>query len=666
MQYSNFIWRDGQPFSETFDDIYYSSSADGCISGESEFNHVFFKNNGLPERWHEDRDFIIAELGFGSGLNCLLTIREWLSQQAACGQDKRLHYIAIEKYPLSPDAIIALLSQYPALQEYCDELVENYPPAVEGFHSRFLFNDRVVIHYRFMDAYAALEDESLNVDAWYLDGFSPAKNPAMWSAELFKKIAQNSGSGSTCSTYTAAGFVKRNLQNNGFTVSKVPGHGSKREMLTASFHGDITPPLKYADKPWYQSPVKYNSKNKRASIIGAGIAGLCVAHALVKRGWTVSVIDRHGDMAKETSSNPAAVVYPRLSVNNDVDTELYTAAYCYSLYMLKVLQAKHSEPFWFDHGLLQLINKDRFLEILGKFQFNRAFVAIAEDLPEGLAVDAATPGKSRIGSDSDGNVYIEYAAAGVVLPAGLCAAIKAECGDRLTIVKAEVDAIVRVAGGWQCNSGRTKIDSGEIVVIANGTEIKSLDMGLGLYYPVENIRGQVAVLKEKAQSNRITKTVNAGKYITPALQGKHYLGATYSSDNTSPGIVLDDTYKLLTELDTVYPDLFGIDDCSGSWAGIRSMSKDRCPIAGAVPDVDFFNHAYADIRHGNTIKEYQPARYTEGLYITAAHGSRGFTSSFLTAEIIAAQISGEPVPVSKRVVDFISASRFIVNDLKRR
>jgi len=104
---------------------------------------------------------------------------------------------------------------------------------------------------------------------------------------------------------------------------------------------------------------------------------------------------------------------------------------------------------------------------------------------------------------------------------------------------------------------------------------------------------------------------------------------------------------------------------SGSWVGFRTVAKDRVPVVGAVPDETFFNAQYSDIRHGNTSKSYLPAEYLEGLYISAAHGSRGFTSSFISAEIIAAQLAGEPSPVNKKVLDYLNPSRFIVNDLKR-
>ncbi len=652
MQYTNLIWRDGQPYSEKFDDIYYSSSEGENISGESEFNHVFFKNNGLPERWQGKGDFVIAELGFGSGLNCILTIREWLKNIKDSNQSGCLHYIALEKYPLSPEAIVELISQYPELDDYCEELINNYPPAVEGTHSRHLFGDRVIIHYKFMDAYKALEDERFMVDCWYLDGFSPAKNTDMWSEKLFKKLAQNSYQGTTCSTYTAAGFVKRHLDNAGFTVTKVKGYGKKREMLTASFNARHKHAYKYADKPWFVSPSAVNISSKKATVIGAGIAGLSVAYSLVRRGWSVTVIDRHADVAKETSGNPAVITYPRLSVNNDVDTEFYSDAYCYNLYVLETLQKKYRQQFWFGCGLLQRTDRKRISEIIKKFRFNENYVSIYNEIVEhGNALN-------------DQQVYAEYKSAGVVLPRVLCDVLRQECGDSLTLVKAEITEIKRSAGQWLCLSGDEKIDVNETLILADATAANNL--GLASNFPIESVRGQIAVFKENINSKNIRKVMSADKHITPSINNKHYLGATYSRNNTSLEIDADETRQLLDSINENFSDLLRENDYCDAWAGFRAMAKDRVPIVGAIPDEKYFNEEYADINHGSTKNNYQPASYLSGVYVTAAHGSRGFTSSFISAEIIAAQLHTVPAPVSKRVMDYLSPSRFIVNDLKGR
>ncbi len=654
MQYTNLIWRDGQPYSELFDDIYYSSNAGEVISGESEFQYVFFKHNGLPERWQGRSDFVIAELGFGSGLNCILTIREWLKHCTECNEQKTLHYIAIEKHPLSAATIVDLISRYPELKQFCDELVKNYPPAIETTHSRRLFNNRVVIHFKFMDVCHALENHKLNVDAWFLDGFSPAKNPDMWSQELFFQIALNSSDGSTCSTYTSAGWVKRNLQKAGFVVNKVSGFGKKREMLVAKLpfeqlNFSRRTNLRYKDKPWFEPPVKKPAAIKNATIVGAGIAGLSLAYAFVQRGWTVTIVDKDGDNQKQASSNPAPIVYPRLSINNDVDTEFFTSAYCYALYVFKSLQIKSQRRFWLDDGVLQLIDKKRITQIINKFQFNSDFISIVD----GVDVDK-----------EEQQVTVNYASAGVVLPAILCDVLKSECGNKLNIIDAEVAHINYDGKNWQCLQGSQLINQTEILIIANGMAIN--DLASSLRFPLEAIRGQVVALNETRVSPEITKTLNADVHITPAINGKHYLGATYTRNSGESDVSQKENRDLLESLNKYYPGNFTEDDICETWVGFRTMSKDRVPIVGAVPDESFFAKEYADIRHGNSTKTYPPASYLNGLYISAAHGSRGFTSSFLSAEIVASLINSEPSPVSKRVLDYLSPSRFIVNSLKRR
>ncbi len=661
MQYTNLIWRDGQPYSELFDDIYYSSSDSEDVSGEGEFQHVFFKHNGLPERWQGRKNFVIAELGFGSGLNCILTIREWLKHCAECNKEKTLHYIAIEKYPFSAATIVELIARYPELKPLCDELLENYPPAIETTHSRRLFDNRVHIHFKFMDVCNALENHRLNVDAWFLDGFSPAKNPNMWSQKLFDLIAQNSDDGATCSTYTCAGLVKRNLKKSGFVVNKVTGFGKKREMLVAELPvskksvaqaNDITTSsLKYKDKPWFEPPLPGPVTIKSATIIGAGIAGLSLAYALVQRGWMVTIIDKKNDTIKEASSNPAPIVYPRLSINNDIDTEFFIAAYCYALYLFKSLQKKSHRQFWFDDGLLQLMDEKRISQIIKKFQFNSDFISVVEDLT------GTTPAGEKE------QVTVNYASAGVVLPAILYDVLKSECGSKLNIIDEEVTRINYDGKKWQCIYASQIIKEAETLIIANGSGIN--DLGLSLIFPVETIRGQVIELNENLESQKIKKTHNADVHITPAINTKHYLGASYVRNCEMMEICLIDNKKLFNSLNKNHPGIFKEDDACKTWVGFRTLSKDRVPIVGAIPDASFFNNEYADIRHGNTIKAYQPAHYLNGLYISAAHGSRGFTSSFISAEIIASQIAAEPSPVNKKILDYLSPSRFLVNNLKR-
>ena len=424
-------------------------------------------------------------------------------------------------------------------------------------------------------------------------------------------------------------------------------------MLVARLEAKEEISYRYNDNPWFNPPVAVDAVSKKATVIGAGIAGLSVAYSLVKRGWNVTLLDEKKSIASGASANPAAIIYPRISVNNDVDTEFYTTAYCHTLYVLKLLQSKFKQKFWFDDGLLQKMDEARFLKIINNTGFNKEFVS-----KHSFSVQ-----QDELSAKGKKAVFVNYPSAGVVLPKILCGVLVEECGNRLNIVHAEVDDIKFKNNSWQCLSGDSIVSETEVLVIANGSKINAC--GLDINFPVESIRGQVVELNNSKKFN-IKSTINSDVYITPKINKQHYLGATYSRDNRSIEIDDNDNKVLLKSFDEINHGVFDMSSINGAWVGFRAMSKDRAAIVGAVPDQQHYRQEYADIRDGKINKYYSPASYLNGLYVTAAHGSRGFTSSFLSAELIASQIEGEPAPVSKAVLDYLQPSRFIVNDLKRR
>lgn len=655
MQYTELQWREGLPYSERFDDIYYSdddSTGHNEGAGEGEFRHVFLAGNKLPQRWRQTGDFVIAELGFGSGLNCMLTIQEWLRHLSECRHKKTLHYIAVEKYPLSPQAVSDLL-RIRELEPVCRELLADYPPPVETVHCRRLFDGRVVVHFRFMDVLDALDTQGLQVDSWYLDGFSPAKNPDMWSETLFRRMADNSRIGATCSTYSSAGFVKRNLDAAGFSVTKKPGYGRKREMITAVLNDKSKRLWRYRDKPWFALPQAYrrdrdsgpwSATEKKACVIGGGIAGLTTAYALVQRGWQVELIDKHGSPCEETSSNPSVVIYPRLSVDNDTDNAFYIAAYCHTLYQLKQLQRQSAEKFVFDTGLEHYLDTGRIEKIIRNYQLGPDFVSLRESVDDGESV-------------------VDYAGAGVLLPPVLCQSLQAACGHSLRITRAEIDMLNYHEDGWRCHAGEKLISRSPVLVIANGAGIARLKPGGG--FSVDIVRGQIAILNANRHSDKIRKTINRKVHITPAIDGRHYLGASYQRGNDDGKVSLEDNRYLLDKIDAACPGCFTEADITGAWVGFRAIAKDRIPVVGAVADEVFYKQEYADAGDGNTRKPYRAAHHLPGLYVSAAHGSRGYTTAFISAEIIAALINSEPLPVSKKVMDYLNPSRFVMHDLKR-
>jgi tRNA 5-methylaminomethyl-2-thiouridine biosynthesis bifunctional protein len=186
--------------------------------------------------------FRLAETGFGTGLNFLVTAYYWLLNSPP---DAILEYISIEKYPLSKFQLKQIYSSFkhtwPHLSNYCDELLSVYPNyfssrsinKIKNSHHYSLFNNRIQLTLIINDATVGLQqiNPSNKMDAWYLDGFSPAKNPQMWHSELFNTLAQLSKSGTTLSTFTSAGRVRRGLIEAGFTIYKISGQGKKREIL---------------------------------------------------------------------------------------------------------------------------------------------------------------------------------------------------------------------------------------------------------------------------------------------------------------------------------------------------------------------------------------------------------------------------------------------------
>lgn len=218
---SNLEWRNGDfPVSTQFDDPYYSA-----VDGRAETDHVFIKGNRLDKRWPELPACTIAELGFGTGLNFLETVRQW---QALGLKNHKLHFISFEQYPITQEEMAKALSHWPELETISRRLIEIWRPkqTIEAE-----FSETIQLTVYIGDANALLPKLNFKADAWYLDGFSPAKNPELWNETLMMEVGKHTAKNGTFATYTAAGFVKRGLQTAGFEVEKTKGFGRKRDML---------------------------------------------------------------------------------------------------------------------------------------------------------------------------------------------------------------------------------------------------------------------------------------------------------------------------------------------------------------------------------------------------------------------------------------------------
>ena len=298
---------ENEPFSTRFDDLYYSQE-DGLAEGR----HVFLAGNQLPGRWqhHREPDFRIAETGFGTGLNFLLTWQAWRQKTEP---RPRLHYVSVEKYPLDQAELTRALAPWKSLLPLAQLLAKSWPGRIPGQHRLCFDGGQVVLDLWWEDAGAALADLARNgplFDAWYLDGFAPARNESMWQSELYQSMSALSRPDATVATFTAAGHVRRGLIAAGFEVSKVAGFGRKRESL-AGLIRQSGRQAQASDTPWDLSRA-VQARPRSVLVVGAGLAGCTLARALAERGVSVKLLDR-GVLAGEASGNEQGILYTRLS-----------------------------------------------------------------------------------------------------------------------------------------------------------------------------------------------------------------------------------------------------------------------------------------------------------------------------------------------------------------
>ena len=215
------------PRSLRFGDLYFSD-----LDGLDETKYVFLNGNKLPEIWMCTDRFIIAETGFGTGLNFFATWQLWRENSTPSGN---LIYYSIEKYPLKISQIVKSIGHWSDLKPLLEKFRKDYA-STEVNSQTILFDEgRVTLKLIFGDVKEVLSQATFSSDAWFLDGFAPSCNPEMWSDEVFLEVARLSKKGTRLATFTAASAVRRGLRDVGFDMVKIPGFGRKREMLTGHF-----------------------------------------------------------------------------------------------------------------------------------------------------------------------------------------------------------------------------------------------------------------------------------------------------------------------------------------------------------------------------------------------------------------------------------------------
>ena len=648
---------DDSPHSCLFDDVYYSPE-----NGLEESEYVYLQGSNIPQRWasHPHPSFCVAEAGFGTGLNFLLTWKMWKNQ----GKPRpHLHYISIEKHPLRLDDMRRALAGWPALNEYSAALLGAYPEPIPGQHRIVLEDGAVILDLWLQDIEQAIEDLASYggdiVDAWYLDGFAPDRNPEMWTERLFGCMAIASRNNASFATFTAAGHVRRGLTRAGFQVSKSPGFGHKRENM----YGRLTdksaiPPRQRTTSPWDlrgDTP----PQPQAVIIIGAGVAGCTAAGALAKRDVRVHVVES-GRVASAGSGNDQGVLYTRLSQKHSPLSD-------FSL-----------QSFTFAHRFYQRLLSSGVLqqgvdgEICGSFHQSDKLEELAamnlllQSVPDVARVLTAGEANKLLGIRQLSGGYW-YPHSGWMRPSSICHALLERPNIRVTENAGKVQ-LAKTDRGWAVKSENQVLDEADCVVIAAGTE-SGLIADLG-WLPLQAIRGQTSTLATTEKFSELRAALCHRGYISPARQGNHCIGATFDLRDDDTNIRAVDHRRNLDTLASAVPDwqaaLSDIDEHQMKGrVGYRCASPDYLPLVGPVPDRTLFLQNYAALRKNARQIISSPGNFIPGLYLTTGHGSRGLTSTPLAAEILASIICNEPVPLSRELYRAISPARFIIRDLRR-
>ena len=592
-------WRDGEPFSPAFEDHYFSRD-----NGPAETRHVFLDGNDLSSRFaalSPGDTFVIGETGFGTGLNFLCAAMLF-AQRAP--ESCRLHFVSVEKYPLRHQDLALALQRWPDLSTLGAELVANWPALTPGFHRRHIMDGRVILTLMFGDAHAMLAQLDARVDAWFLDGFAPARNQAMWQSDVFAQLARLSHRNTTLATFTAAGFVRRGLDACGFRMQRQPGFGSKREMLTGHFT-DAAP----------GAPVA----RPTVAIVGAGLAGCTLASALVARGIRVSLFDQTG-IAAGASGNLAGVVYTSASAHATDQNRFYQSSYLYALSTLQQMQFPANREDGALSGVIQLPKN-----------------AAAADKAEQALVSGLWPETELRAGTSRGAT--ELRAGGYVSPPRWCQHLLSQ--HALNVQQQQITAITPNEGRWQLRNRNQLVGEYDQLVLCNAAAATAL-VSLP-WLTLKSIRGQVSQVRATHASQSWQQAICHGGYLTPEIGGQHCVGATFDQGDDEPNIRDIDDQRNLAQLKQYLPEHWqqlGGENArvTSARVGFRCQSTDFLPLAGPLGETD-------------------PA--LQGVWLNIAHGSRGITGTPLCAELIASGLCGEPLPIDRSMRDALAPARFI-------
>ncbi len=684
--------QDGTPYSIQFDDIYFDSE-----SGYQQSKHVFISANDISNRIKQESDtFVIGETGFGTGLNFLLTLQMYHKLQHEILNKKcaKLHFISVEKFPLTKKQLRKSLQALPQLSYFSDLLLAQYPTvacddangsasaseskSIKDFSITF-FDGQVTLKVIIDDAAQGLSNinSSKNglMDAWYLDGFSPAKNPEMWSEALFEQIGRLSKPQASIATFTVAGFVKRHMQNAGFRTQKKAAIGNKHEMLTGIFQQNPKSNKGYQLRATITKP-------QQVSIIGGGIASACAALALTKQGIKVTLYCKDNSLAQGASSNAIGALYPLLHQQVDDISLFYQQAFWRAK---EVYNSVIEQGFNFPHqwcGLLEVAYKESLVKRQQKFTELGTW---STDLIHG--VDASTASELANVDLAYGGLFMPNAGwlspqdgvKQIINAAKATGRLRIE--NNVLVTKIEQKQIDKEnndnntntntnnnQANWQLTTDKGEFNA-SVLVVCGGAEAIHLDWINQL--PFSSVQGQVTSMKTNENINQLSTVICHKGYLTPSHKNMHCIGATFNKNSTRTTAKPEEDQFNINMLSTCLPELtakinWSTQDITNSKSRLRCMTPDHMPMVGAMPDIQQHIDTYPHLAKDKNWKYNQVAPVIDNLYVMMGFGARGLCSAPLAADILAADLCKIPYPVDNNMLFNLSPNRFVIRDIIRR
>jgi len=607
-------FRQNVPFNGDFGDFYCNSDDP---KGESEF--VFSSSVNSVSK----SQIIVAECGFGFGRNFLSTL------QICRKLKKKLHFVSIEKFPLSRAQLREIYANLGIFSNLSKKLIKKYPKFRRGL-MRVEFASDAILDIYFGDVLEALNEFEFKADIWYLDGFSPAKNPEMWDKSVIKEIAHLAKKGTILRSYSVTAALKANLKEFGFEISVKSGFGKKREMLEAKFMGlDET----FHHEKCFSRPFA-DLAAKKVLIIGAGISGILTALKLQNLGFDVIIAEKNRKCAGNASGNLIGALLPLVTQKGVNLGVMHTKAFFVARKFYKFLPRSLAK---FDGAKLiahNEITKNRYQNAEECFKFDEKL----------------------------GGIWVKSAAN--LRPKKMC---RHFAKSLKILYNHEFIDFRHENEGIEVKFNAQKSLKCDILIFAMGSESERLFgcknaplMQLDASMQISSVRGQATILRAFSHQKEV---ISAEGYICPKVGTLQLIGATYGRfDYEVKPRRIDD----LKNIKSVAKFIKQKPKIIKSRVGFRSYSGDRFPIVGPLQDAQELKKRYFNLQFtkNNQAKMPQPA-YLRNVYISAAHGSRGLGTAVLAGEILSDYILNRPFCVEKSLINAMQPSRFLIRNLKR-